>query len=97
MEEKNSINAGETEKAVELSRKISSIVNNAREWEHHPGDAVLLGKLLNAIKEVRSLLYKLGLIDSCDHLRELPRKSGYRVNRVLEVIFEFIEADEEKR
>ena len=92
--ENNSMDAEEAERAEELSRKISSIIDSARCYEHHPGDDELLKKLYRAREEVMGLLYILGLIPN---LWELSRESEFRLNKVLEIIFELIETDEEEK
>ena len=89
--------AKRAEEAAKLRQEISSTIDDNRCWEHHPGNAERLKKLLNAVEEVKSLLYKLGLINGCHHLWELSGESEYRVDRVLKVIFEFIKADEEEK
>jgi len=88
--ENNSMDPEEAKKAEELSQKISSIIDSARCWEYHPGDLELLKKLLRAVEEVESLLYRLGLIENCGRLSDLSRESENGVNRVLEIVFDLI-------
>ena len=95
--ENNSMDPEEAKKAEELSQKISSIIYSTRCWEHHPGNPELLKKLLRAVEEVESLLYRLGLIENYESLSDLSRESENRVNRVLEVVFELIKTDQEEK
>ena len=88
--ENNSMDPEEAKKAEELSQKISSIIYSTRCWEHHPGNPELLKKLLRAVEEVESLLYRLGLIENCGRLSDLSRESENGVNRVLEIVFDLI-------
>ncbi len=88
--ENNSMDPEEAKKAEELSQKISSIIYSTRCWEHHPGNPELLKKLLRAVEEVESLLYRLGLIENCGRLSDLSMESENGVNRVLEIVFELM-------
>jgi hypothetical protein len=95
-DENNSMDAEEYGRAEKLSQKISSIISNNRYWEHHPGNDKILKKELFAADVVVTLLYISGSIEDCRY-SELSWKSRYRVDRVLEIIFELIETDEEEK